>query len=168
MQGFSLDMIKLSSAQLVLSQKSQLFVWWTLFQKMSWEFFLHRPMERNDILPPPLMARHTWGSWFKQTWIFTTQGCFLASLGFTDRVVFEKKKLYNFLNIFLCTPPPYCGPIQPWIMWFKQNEIFTTWGCFHTSRSLSVLIFLEDLFENIYKFSLVFNYLHERGCGPTF
>lgn len=110
MQGFSLDMIKLSSAQLVLSQKSQLFVWWTLFQKMSWEFFLHRPMERNDILPPPLMARHTWGSWFKQTWIFTTQGCFLASLGFTDRVVFEKKKLYNFLNIFLCTPPPLLWP----------------------------------------------------------
>lgn len=123
MQGFSLDMIKLSSAQLVLSQKSQLFVWWTLFQKMSWEFFLHRPMERNDILPPPLMTRHTWGSWFKQTWIFTDNPRMLPrKFRLYWPSGFWEKDLYNFLNIFLCTtPPPHCGPIQPRGMWFKWN-----------------------------------------------
>lgn len=79
--------------------------------------------------PPPsiiVTPPYPWGSYFKQTWIFSTWRCFHMSSSFSGRSLSEKKVvLYIYFYVEIRPSPPNVAPTLHRISWFEQ-----TWICF--------------------------------------
>ena len=87
------------------------------------------------------LKRHTCSPSFEQTWIPTTEGCFVPSLVEIGQVVLSKKIFKFYLSIFSISL------LSP----FEQTWISFTYGCFALGLVEIGTMVLERIFFNVYE-----------------
>lgn len=76
------------------------------------------------LLSPPIVAPpYPEESWFTQTWIYSTGGCFQKCFSFYDQISFWEKNFKLFFSIYCYANiwPPHCGLPYPRESWLKKK-----------------------------------------------